>query len=180
MAGAEERAYGVLGEFETADQLVAAARRAWAAGFRRMNAYSPFPVEGLPHMLGYRAAILPLLGLAGVLTGAALMYGLQYWTNVIDYPINVGGRPLHSWPTFLPQSVIVGILFGAVAMMFGMLALNRLPELDHPIFNVEAFARASQDRFFLCVRSDDPRYVEEHAAELLREAGARRVDVVPW
>ena len=108
------------------------------------------------------------------------MYGLQYWTNVIDYPINVGGRPQHSWPTFLPQSVIVGILFGAVAMIFGMLALNRLPELDHPIFNAEAFARASQDRFFLCIRSDDPRYVEEQAAKLLREAGGCRVDVVPW
>jgi hypothetical protein len=180
MAGPEERTYGVLGEFETADELVAAAGRAWAAGYRHLNAYSPFPVEGLPHMLGYRAAILPLLGLAGVLVGAGLMYGLQYWTNAIDYPINVGGRPLHSWPTFLPQSVIVGILFGAVAMIFGMLALNRLPELDHPIFNVEAFARASQDRFFLCIRSDDPRYVEEQAAKLLREAGGCRVDVVPW
>jgi hypothetical protein len=108
------------------------------------------------------------------------MYGLQYWTNVVDYPINVGGRPLHSCPTFLPQSVIVGILLGAVAMIFGMLALNRLPELDHPTFNVEAFARASQDRFFLCIRSDDPCYAEEQAAKLLRDARARRVDVVPW
>lgn len=172
--------YGVVGEFATADELIAAARRAWADGYRRLNAYSPFPIEGLPHMLGYRAVILPLLGLAGVLVGAGLMYGLQYWTNAVDYPLNVGGRPLHSWPTFLPQSVILGILFGALAMIAGMLALNRLPELDHPIFNVKEFARASQDRFFLCLRSDDPRYVEESAAKLLHDSGALRVEVVPW
>lgn len=174
------QSYGVVGEFETADELVEAARRAWAAGYRHLNAYSPFPVEGLPHMLGYRAVVMPLLGLAGVLIGAGLMYGMQFWMNVIDYPINVGGRPLHSWPTFLPQSVIVGILFGAVASALGMLALNRLPELDHPMFNVEAFARASQDRFFLCLRADDPNYDEEETAKLLREAGACSVDVVPW
>ncbi len=174
------RPYGVLAEFETPERLVEAVRRARRAGYRRLDAYSPFPVEGLAHLLGYRSALLPLLAVAAAVIGAGLVYGTQYWMNAVDYPLNVGGRPLHSWPMFIPETAVVGILWGAAAMTLGMLAFNRLPELHHPVFNVPGFERASQDRFFLCVRADDPAFVEAQAVGLLRGLGAREVVVVPW
>ncbi len=180
MSDVGRRPYGVLAEFETAEQLVEALRRAQRAGYRQLDAYSPFPVEGLPHLLGHRAALLPLLALAAGLVGAGIMYATQYWMNAVDYPLNVGGRPLHSWPTWIPVTVIVGILWAAVAMVLGMLAFNRLPELHHPVFNAAGFERARQDRFFLCIRADDPAFVEERAIGLLRSFRAREIVVVPW
>lgn len=180
MAGPEERTYGVLGEFETADELVAAARRAWAAGYRHLNAYSPFPVEGLPHMLGYRAAILPLLGLAGVLVGAGLMYGLQYWMNVVDYPINVGGRPYHSWPAFIPLTFELIILVAGFAAVLGMLGLNGLPQPYHPVFNVPGFELASSSRFFLVIEAADLNFDRERTREFLESLEPEEVsDIAP-
>lgn len=172
--------YGVLAEFETAEALAEALRRTRAAGYARIDAYSPFPVEGTARALGYRASLLPLLGLAAALIGGTIMYFTQYWMNGIDYPLNVGGRPLHSWPAFIPNVVIVGILWAAVAITLGMLAFNRLPRLDHPLFNVPGFERATQQRFFLCIRADDPRYEEAEAMRYLRDLGPSAVDVVPW
>ncbi len=173
------RPYGVLAEFETPEQLVEAVRRARGAGYRRLDAYSPFPVEGLAHLLGYRAAFLPLLAVAAGLIGAGLVYGTQYWMNAVDYPLNVGGRPLHSWPMFIPETAIVAILWAAATMTLGMLAFNRLPELHHPVFNAPGFERASQDRFFLCIRADDPAFAEERAVGFLRGLRAHEVVVLP-
>ena len=172
--------YGVLAEFEASDALAEAVRRARAAGYDRIDAYSPFPVEGTAHALSYRASLLPLLGLAAALVGGTIMYFTQYWMNAIDYPLNVGGRPLHSWPAFIPNVVIVGILWAAVALSLGMLALNRLPELHHPLFAVPGFERATQERFFLCIRADDPRYEDAGTERFLRDLGPSALEVVPW
>ena len=176
------RPFGLLAEFESPERLVEAVRRAREAGYSRLDAYSPFPVEGLAELLGYRRGfVLPLIALAAAVVGGAIGYGTQYYLNAVDYPLNVGGRPLHSWPAFLPAAIVVCILWATVASVIVMLALNRLPELYHPVFNVPAFERASDDRFFLCIRADDPAFVDGERTlrflEGLRPCG--EVAVVP-
>jgi|SRR5688500_17584758 hypothetical protein len=171
--------YGLLGEFEDPDVLTAAARRLRAAGYRRLDAFSPYPVDGLAEALGQRRNWVPLLTLVGGLAGAAAGYFLQYWVAVIQYPMNVGGRPLHSWPAFIPITFETAILGAAAAAGLGMLALNRLPQPHHPLFNVPAFAHASQDGFFLLVEARDNLFDAQRTQRLLLGLGARRVHDVP-
>jgi hypothetical protein len=149
--------YGLMAEFRDTGAVVAAARRAREAGYTRMDAFTPFPIEELSEALGWRTrGRLPKLVLMGGVAGAAAGYGLQYYAAVIAYPVNVGGRPLHSWPSFIPITFEMMILFAALTAVLGMLALNGLPRPYHPVFNAPGFALASSDRFFLCIESTDP------------------------
>ncbi|MGH9868699.1 MAG: DUF3341 domain-containing protein [Candidatus Polarisedimenticolia bacterium] len=152
------RLYGMLAEFETPEQLRAAAMAARDAGYRKMDAYSPFPVHGLTDALGARHSKLAGLVLAGGALGALGGFGLQYWVSVIAYPLNVGGRPLNSWPSFIPVTFETTVLVAALTAVLGMLALNGLPHPHHPLFGTERFHRATSDRFFLCIESADPRF----------------------
>ena len=168
---AAHRAYGLMAEFHAPADVVAAARAVHDAGYRRVEAYSPYPMEELAEALHVHHSRLPLLVLIGGITGFIAGYALQYWTSVIDYPMNIGGRPLHSWPAFIVPSFETTILFAALTAVLGMLALNGLPEPYHPVFNVPSFAMATRDRFFLCVESTDPRYDPAETRRLLEGLG---------
>ncbi len=161
--------HGLMAEFENADALVAATNRARLEGYRHMDAYSPIPIEELTEALALPRTRLPMLVLLGGILGGAGGYGLEYWSQVIAYPLNVGGRPFHSWPHFIPVTFETTVLGAALAAFVGMWALNKLPMPYHPVFNVPAFARASVDRFFLVIESTDPRF-DRHATQKFLEA----------
>jgi hypothetical protein len=171
----QENCYGLLAEFETPEALVAAAERAYADGYRRMDAYSPFPVHGLAEAIGFHKNYLPLLVLIGGILGAGVGFFSQYYAAVIDYPINVGGRPLNSWPAFIPITFEVTILVAALTAVLGMLALNGLPQPYHPLFNAPRFALATRDRFFLCIEATDPRFDPAATRAFLEGLGAKEV-----
>ena len=150
--------YGLLAEFDTPTELVTAVRKARADGYRVMDAYSPFPIEELAEALHFHDRRLPLIVLLGGVFGACAGYALEYWTSAIAYPINVGGRPLHSWPAFIPVTFETTVLCAAISAVLGMLALTGLPMPYHPVFNVPRFALASRDQFFLCIEAIDPQF----------------------
>ncbi len=172
-------AYGLLAEFDGAAELLHAARAARGAGYRRVDAYSPFPVEGLAEELGLRRTALPPLVLLGGLVGCVLGFGMQYYAAAVSYPVNVGGRPLNSWPMFLPVTFELTVLLAALTAVLGMLALNGLPMPYHPLFHAPRFALATRDRFFLCVEAADPQYDREATGRFLASLGAREVTEVP-
>jgi hypothetical protein len=172
------QAVGVIAEFADEEELVAALRAAREAGWRNIDAYAPYPVPEAAELLGVRGWPVAAITVAAGLMGGILQYGTQYYLNVVDYPINVGGRPLHAWPVFLPATYIVAVLWAAVAALVGMLALNRLPRLHHPVFSVPGFDRASEDRFFLCLFVGEADDDVERATELLRGFDALRVSPV--
>ena len=157
-ADAAPTLYGLMAEFDNPSALVAAAERARLAGYRRMDAYSPIPIEELSEALGLRRTKLPLLVLLGGIGGCLGGFGLQYWASALQYPMNVGGRPFNSWPQFIPVTFETTVLGAALTCFVGMWALNKLPQPYHPVFNVPAFARASTDRFFLVIETADPRF----------------------
>ncbi len=171
--------YGLLAEFETPADIVRAARAAHEEGYRRMDAYSPFPVEGLSEAVGFHKDRVALVCLVGGLLGLATAYVLQFWINTINYPINVGGRPFHSWPSFVVVSFELTVLFGGLAAALGMLAMNGLPMPYHPLFNVPIFAMATRDRFFLCIEAADPNFDLQRTREFLLGLGPRVVVEVP-
>jgi hypothetical protein len=150
--------HGLLAEFDSPAALVAAAEATHQAGYRRTDAFTPFPIEEVAHALGHHHSKVPYLVLTGGIFGALGGFGLCYWTSVIAYPMNIGGRPFNSWPSFLPITFECTILLAAFAAVFGMLALNGLPRPYHPVFNVERFTHASRDRYFLCIQADDPQF----------------------
>jgi hypothetical protein len=167
-----------MAEFATADELLAAAQRVRAAGYRRAEAYSPFPVEGLAETLGFEGSRVPLATFLGALAGGAGGFFMQWYAAVIDYPVNIGGRPLNSWPMFVPVSFELAILGGALAAVAALLVGNRLPRLHHPVFAVPDFDLAMRNRFFLCLRTDDPAFDAEASAQLLDSLKPmRRVEV---
>lgn len=170
---------GLLAEFSDTDVLIAAARELHRRGYRRFEAYTPFPVEGLAEAVGFRRTRIPLVVLCGAIVGMLLGYGLQYWTMVISYPMDVGGRPVHSWPAFIPVTFELTILCAALAAVLGMLGLNGLPRPHHPLFNVKEFDRASYDAYFVWVLSDDPLFHEQTTRELLVELQAQGIWEVP-
>jgi len=169
--------YGLLAEFEQSDELVAAAEQAYAAGYRMMNGYTPFPVHGLSEALHQPPSRLPLITLMGGLLGGSGAYFMMYYASVISYPINVGGRPLHSWPAFIPITFELTVLGAAFAAAFGMLALNGLPHPHHPLFNVPAFKLASRNRFFLCIQARDPHFDLAGTTQFLTSLHARVYEV---
>jgi len=152
------RVYGLMAEFESPAELLRATRRAYSDGYRRMDAYSPFPVEHLPEALGVHKDHVNLITLAGGILGGLTAYGLQWWINTIAYPLNIGGRPFHSWPSFIIVTFEMTVLFAGIAAVVGMFALNGLPLPHHPVFNTPGFEAATRDRFFLCIESVDPRF----------------------
>lgn len=177
---ATAQSYGVLAEFDGPNQLLEAAGRIRAEGYRRMDAFTPYPVEGLAEALGFRGAIVPALTLAGGVAGCLGGFFLQYYIAVHNYPINVGGRPLNSWPYFIPIAFELTVLLAAICTVAGMLALNRLPMPHHPLFNDERFSLASSTGFFLAIESADPRFDRNQTVRLLEESGARQVTEVQW
>ena len=170
--------YGLMAEFTDPASVVAAARSVHEAGYRKVDAYSPYPMEQLTEALDMHHSKLPLLVLVGGLAGLVGGWSLEYWVSVIEYPLNIGGRPFHSWPSFIPPAYETTILCAALAAVFGMLALNGLPQPYHPVFNVPSFALASKDRFFIVIEATDPRYDHEETWSFLVRQGARAVSEV--
>ena len=170
--------YGLMAEFDDPTALVAATSRAHQEGYRRMDAYSPFPLEELHEALGAPPSRLPLIVLSGGLFGCIGGYLLQYWVSVIAYPVNVGGKPLHSWPAFVPVTFECTILAAALAAVLGMLALNGLPMPYHPVFNVRRFALASRNRFFLVIEAADTKFELEETRRFLEALNPREVTTV--
>ena len=167
--------YGLMAEFDEPEALKAAARRAYEEGYRKMDAYSPLPVEGLAEALGFRYTRVPLIVLIGGIVGCLSGFYLQYWISVIDYPVNVGGRPLNSWPSFIPVTFEMTILFAAFAALLGMLALNGLPMPYHPVFNVPSFAMATRNQFFLCIEAKDPKFDRSKTWEFLASLNPKEI-----
>lgn len=167
--------YGLMAEFDDPGAVVAAAEKVYEAGYRRIDAFSPYPIEALSEAIGVHSTKMPLIVLIGGILGGLGGYLLQYYVHVIDYPLNVGGRPFNSWPSFIPVTFELTILGAAVGAVFGMLALNGLPEPYHPVFNTPNFALASRDRFFLLVESVDPKFDRSETANFLKSLGPREV-----
>lgn len=172
--------YGLMAEFESPDELLAATKSAYARGYRKMDAYSPFPVPNLPEALGERRNYVPLLCLIGGVFGGSAAYMLQYWINVIALPMNVAGRPLHSWPSFIPVTFEMTVLFASFGAFFGMWGLNGLPMPFHPVFNVSRFKAASRNRFFLCIEAADPHFDLVYTRRFLMSLSPCAVEEVPY
>ena len=166
-------------EFDTPEDLIAACERAYSAGYRKMDAYAPMPVEGLAEAIGYKKNKVALCALCGGICGAIGGFSFLQWITNVAYAHNVGGRPTNSWPAFIPITFECMILCTALTGVFAMLAMNGLPQPYHPVFNVSAFQRASIDRFFLCIESTDPQFKPAETAQFLEELGGRGVNLVP-
>ncbi len=174
----EGKAFGLLARFKDAPAIHAACEKVRDAGYTKWDSHTPFPVHGLDRAMGLKASRLPWIVLTTGLSGAAGGMLLQYWVSVHAYALVISGKPLFSWPAFVPVTFELGVLFGALGAVFGMFALNRLPMLFHPLFSANSFAAATDDGFFISIESWDPKYDETATAALLREAGAIEVEVV--
>lgn len=174
----KHRCFGVLAEYPDGDALMAAIQHAQAQGFTKMEAYTPLPMHDIAHQLGYKNR-LPLLVLIGGLVGASAGFGMQYYASVIHYPVNIGGRPMNSWPSFIPVTFEMTILFAALTAVLGMLALNGLPRPHHPVFSAEGFELASRNRFFLLVLHYDPVFDADKAWRTLEGTPRLSLQEVP-
>jgi len=172
--------FGYLAEFETPTELVQAAEKVYADGYRKIDTYSPFPIESAAEAIGFHKSRLSLIVLIGGLTGLATAFGMQYWISVIDYPINVGGRPFNSWPSFIIVCFELTVLFSAASAVIGMFALNGLPMPYHPVFNVQRFVDASKDGFFLIIEATDPKFDVEETGSFLKTLSPAGVWEVPY
>jgi hypothetical protein len=171
--------YGLMAEFDSPSDLVAAARKTYEAGYKKIDAYSPFPIEELAEAIGFHRNGVALVVLVGGILGCLSGYLMQWWIATISYPINVGGRPYHSWPAFIVVTFELTILFSVLFAVFGMLALNGLPMPYHPVFNVPRFAFATKDRFFLIVFRTDPKYDSRTTLEFLQSLNPKSISEVP-
>lgn len=171
----EKKIYGIMAEFDTATELVDAAREVRDAGYKKTDAFSPFPLHEIDEALGIKRSILPFLVLGGGVAGLLAGLGLQYFVHVIDYPLNVGGRPYFSLPSFIPPAYELTILFAAFTAVFGMLLLNGLPQPYHPVFNVPRFALATREKFFLLIEKKDPQFDYEKTRSFMESLSPQEV-----
>ena len=169
-----------MAEFGDPNSLMRAAERVREQGYTRVDAFSPFPIEGLSEAIGFRHSRLPMIVLGGGVIGAVGGFLMQWYAWVVSYPMNIGGKPPNSWPAFIPITFETTVLVAALSAVFGMLALNGLPEPYHPVFNVPRFALASRDRFFLCVESRDPKFDAKETRRFLESLEPGEVSDVPW
>lgn len=174
----EKELFGLMAEFEEHEELLAAARKAYAEGYRRMDGYSPFPIEGLAEALGHEYTAVPLITLVGGIVGGLGGYFMEWIAMAKLYPLNVGGRPYNSWPNFIPITFELTVLIASTAAFLSVFVLNRLPEPHHPVFNVPEFERASSDRFFLCIEATDPKFDGEATRKFLESAKPCKVTEV--
>lgn len=170
--------YGVLAQFETPRDIFHACENVRDAGFKKWDAHTPFPVHGLDGAMGLRRSKLPFIVLVMALTGAALAFGLQVWVSVEAQPIVIAGKPLFSWPAFVPVTFELAVLFGALGALFGMLGLNKLPQHYHSLFRSERFERVTDDKFFISIEAADPKFDVDGTTRLLESLGATHVEVV--
>lgn len=170
--------HGIIAEYETPEELLRAVKRAREGGYTRMDAYSPFPIHGLAEAIGFEDHKVPWTTFFAGVIGAIAGFSLQYYISVVNYPLNVGGRPFLSWPSFIPVTFETTVLFAAFGAFIGMLVFNGLPQPYHPIFNAPRFERASQDRFFLCIEASDPLFDRANTRHFLEATGARMVSEV--
>ena len=175
----DPKIFGLMAEFDNVNDAIVAAQRSYAAGYRRMDAYAPFPVEELSEAVGFHHDGVALICLIGGLLGCTAAYILQWWINTISYPVNIGGRPLHSWPSFIIVSFEMTILFSGLSAVFGMLSLNGLPMPYHPVFNVPQFDLASKDRFFVAIFASDKNYDGVRTRQFLEGLNPISVAEVP-
>jgi len=175
LSGSGQPLHGLMAEYVTPADVIAAATSVRAAGWTKVDAYTPFPIEALNEALDLHHSKVPLVVLVGGLVGGIAGYGLQYWTTVVDYPLNIGGRPFHSWVSFIPPTFETTVLFAGISAVVGMILLNGLPRPYHPVFNEPRFVTASRDRYFLVITADDPRFDRASATAALRATNA--VDV---
>ena len=171
--------YGVMAEFEGPNELVHAARRTYEAGYRRINGYSPYPIEELSEAIGFTRSALPLIVFIGGLVGGLGGFFMQYWIEVINYPINVGGKPFNSWPAFIPITFECTVLVAAFSAVLGMLILNKLPQPYHPVFNVDRFSAVTRDKFFLVVEAADPKFDLIDTHEFMQSLNPLTISEVP-
>lgn len=169
--------FGLMVEFEDHHQLLHATERAYEEGYRRMDAYSPFPVDGLAEALGRKKTSVPLFVLLGGMTGGLGGYFMQWFAMAYDYRINIGGRPFHSWPAFIPITFELTVLCASLSAILSMLALNKLPQPYHPVFNVPEFEQASQTRFFLCIEASDPKFDLQKTKNFLQRLSPKVMEV---
>jgi len=167
--------YGVLAEFDSAQALLDAANQVRIAGYTRADGFSPFPIHGLAEALGFRERWVSKIVLGAGITGLLAGWGLEYWTQVIDFPMNIGGRPFNAWVSFIPPAFETTILFASLSAVIGMIVMNGLPQPYHPVFNVPSFVRASQDRFFLAIEAADPKFDAQATRQFLAGLKAREV-----
>jgi len=174
----DPRTYGLIAEFDTVNEAIAAAHKVYGAGYRKIDAYSPFPVEELSEAIGFHHTRLPVIVLIGGILGGLGGFFMQYYLSVWEYPINVGGKPFNSWPAFIPITFEMTILCAALAAIFGMLALNKLPQPYHPVFNAPNFALATRDHFFLVIEANDARFNHDEVVQFMKSLGPTEVSDV--
>jgi len=175
-----EGLYALSAEFASKEEIVEAARRTHKAGYRKVEAYSPFPIEEIPEALKRPGTAVPLITLLGGMVGGLGGFFMEWYSMAVDYPLNVGGRPYVSWPSFIPVTFELTILGAALSAVISMIALNRLPQPHHPVFNALHFERASQDRFFLFIEAADPIFELPKTRAFLQDLGPLRVEEAPW
>ncbi|MDB6056859.1 MAG: hypothetical protein JWO95_703 [Verrucomicrobiales bacterium] len=173
-----KRLYGLMAEFTEHDQLLHAARKTFAEGYRDIDAFSPFPIDGLPEAIGHEHSNIPFVTLIGGMIGGLGGYFMQWIAMARLYPLNVGGRPYNSWPNYIPITFELTILLASLTAFLAVFVFNKLPQLHHPVFNVPEFSRASIDRFFLLIEAEDPEFDITRTHAFLTTLGARKISEV--